>query len=99
MENFKLLKGYRTEIIISELNPDLSIKLETLPDNMLKIRIKYVLTSYGDSIESEKIVKMKVPFSDYIPYSDYILSINHLVKESLNNDIMDTFNTMMNNFD
>jgi hypothetical protein len=98
MEYFKLLKGYKSEIIVSELNDDLTISLNVLPDNMLKIQMRYVLTPY-DIIELERIIKMRLPFCDYTPYIHYVLSDYHLIKELLENDIMDTLKFILNSFD
>lgn len=98
MENFKLLNGYLSDIVVSEFIPDLTIRLESLPDEMLKVEIKYELTSY-DSICLDKIIKMVVPFSDYKSYSHYVLSNYNLLLESLDKDIMKTLKSLMKNFD
>jgi hypothetical protein len=97
MGEFKLLKGYGLLIITSQLSPEFTIRLDVLPDDMLKVQTKYTFTPY-DSMESEKIIKMKMRFSQYITFYRFI-SDNYFIIESLNNNITDTFNRILNNFD
>jgi hypothetical protein len=99
VEDFKLLKGYnKWEIITSELNPDLSIRLEMLSDNMLRIQIT-LRFSINQYLRKQKVVRMRGTFDEYVMYSHLLHSNFYAIRESQDNNIARTLDFMMDNYD
>jgi hypothetical protein len=89
-DEFKLLKGhYRSEIITSELNPLLIIRLVMLCGGMLKVEITYHNELYV------KVIRMISGFNDYVYYSHYVMSNFNDLVISEGNNIINAINTIM----